>query len=95
MTREERKGQAKEKCRKCNGELIYFLIVRNGLCATVGLELTTPYSSRSPLPSSRVTKFPLGVRCRDRRPFFDLLLGSATGSLNTFTFSSQKRNKEV
>lgn len=63
------------------------------LCATGGIELTTPNSSRSPLPSSRVTKSPLGVRCRDRRPFFDLLLGSATGSLNTFNCSSRTGKK--
>lgn len=46
---------------------------------------TCPYSSRSPLPSSSVTYSPAGVLCNDSRPFFDLLLGSATGSLKTFT----------
>lgn len=53
--------------------------------------LTWPYSSRSPFPSSSVTKFPAGVLCKDNRPFFDLLLGSATGSLKTLTWN---RNRE-
>ena len=91
------KERKREERRVRVGEIpsFTFICTKVSVCFCGGVELTTPYSSRSPLPSSRVTKSPLCVRCRDRRPFFDLLLGSATGSLNTFTFCHHAEIKHV